>query len=119
MKPLRIVYVLAYVGLLATAFLVFNDLPPAESGLADWFFDIRAQSAAEGTLKRNGWEMTYVDSETKTPYTVRITSLEIGDRRGWYGKVEFELVDMNTGERYRRCTGARWVSRRWTWAAGP
>jgi hypothetical protein len=118
-KPLRIVYILAYVGLLATAFLVFNDLPPDESGLVDWFFDVRAQGADEGTPKRNGWELAYVDAQTETPYTVRITSLEIGDRRGWYGKVEFELADMNTGERYHRCTGARWVNRKWTWAVLP
>jgi hypothetical protein len=118
-KPLRIVYILAYFGLLATAFLVFNELGPDESSLVDWFFDLRAQSAVQGTLRSNGWEIAYVDAQTETPYTVRILSLEIGDRRGWYGKVEFELVDMNTGERYPRCTGARWVNRKWTWAATP
>jgi len=118
-KPVRIVYVLAYVGLLATALLVFNDLGPDESSLVDWFFDLRAQGAVQGTFKRNGQEIAYLDAQTGTPYAVRILSIEIGERRGWYGKVEYELVDMNTGKHYRRSTGARWVNRRWTWAAMP
>lgn len=116
---MRIVYVLAYVGLLATAFLVFNDLGPDESSLVDWLFDLRAQSAVPGTLQRSGREMAYVDKHTGTPYTVRILSIEISERKGWFGKVEFEVVDTNTGKRYHRWTGARWVNRSWTWAVIP
>jgi hypothetical protein len=118
-KPLRIVYALAYVGLLATAFLVFNDLPPDEWSLVDWFLNLRAQSAVPGTLQRSGREMAYVDKQTETPYTVRILSIEISETRAWYAKVEFEVVDMNTGKRYHRWTGARWVNRSWSWAVIP
>lgn len=119
MKPLRVVYALAYVGLLATAFLVFNDLPPDEAGLVDWFFDQRERTAVTGTSRREGWQMAYIDEHSETPYAVRILSLETGDRDGWYGKVEYELRDMNTGDSYVRCAGARWKNRQWVWALVP